>query len=596
MRMSIRNLLCILAAILSLLPLAASAGFRVENGRLLDNNGNAFVMRGVNYPHAWYTARYPSATQQDLANIAATKSNTVRFVLSTGAQYTRTSGSEISNLIQWSKNQKMVAMFEVHDSTGWGDTQFAPNAVPISNAVSYWLSSDVLSAIQGQENYVIINIANEPFGNNASGSYVNDTISAIRSLRNGGLTHTLVVDAANWGQDWSGTTRNSAATIFNADTLKNTVIAVHMYEVYQDSNTISTYMQTYQSAGVPLIVGEFGADHQGAAVDEGSIMSQAQQRGIGYLGWSWSGNGSCCTSLDIVSNFSTSLTSWGNILVNGSNGIMATAQPASVFGGTSQNSLNLSTSSLTFSSAAASSTVNVTSDVNWSVSDNADWISVSPTSGSNNGSFAVSVQSNSGSSRSGTVTASGGNLTRTVAVSQSASGSSTGGITLSAAAGNGQAALSWSYSNLTAGTQEVYRDTDSNPSGRTRIATPGSNARSYTATGLSNGTTYWFWIKNTAGGTTTNSNAASATPSSGSGNGSACNWQGTTYPVCASDNVGWGWENNGTCISNNLCATQSGGPCSWFGTPYPTCSVDNGGWGWENNQSCISRSMCATQQ
>ncbi len=87
---------------------------------------------------------------------------------------------------------------------------------------------------------------------------------------------------------------------------------------------------------------------------------------------------------------------------------------------------------------------------------------------------------------------------------------------LSATAGNAQVSLSWSYSGVTAATQEVYRDTDSNPSGRVRIASVSSSTRSYTSTGLSNGTTYWFWIKNTNAGVATDSNAASATPSGGS--------------------------------------------------------------------------------
>src|SRR6202008_2121833 len=45
------------------------------------------------------------------------------------------------------------------------------------------------------------------------------------------------------------------------------------------------------------------------------------------------------------------------------------------------------------------------------------------------------------------------------------------------------------------------------------------STRSFTATGLSNGTTYYFWIKNTVNGAATNSNAASATPSGGGGGG-----------------------------------------------------------------------------
>ena len=85
-------------------------------------------------------------------------------------------------------------------------------------------------------------------------------------------------------------------------------------------------------------------------------------------------------------------------------------------------------------------------------------------------------------------------------------------INLSASAGNNQVSLTWSYTDTVAATQEVFRDTDSNPSGRVRIASISTGTRSYSDTSALNGTTYWYWIKNTNSGTVTNSNAASATP------------------------------------------------------------------------------------
>ncbi|HKE96959.1 MAG TPA: pectate lyase [Povalibacter sp.] len=99
-------------------------------------------------------------------------------------------------------------------------------------------------------------------------------------------------------------------------------------------------------------------------------------------------------------------------------------------------------------------------------------------------------------------------------------GASQAAISLSASAGSGQVTLNWSYSSPDSPvTQEVYQDTDSNPSGRVRIGSVSSSTRSFTATGLSGGTTYFFWIKNTVNGVATNSNAASATPSGGGGGG-----------------------------------------------------------------------------
>ena len=87
-------------------------------------------------------------------------------------------------------------------------------------------------------------------------------------------------------------------------------------------------------------------------------------------------------------------------------------------------------------------------------------------------------------------------------------------VSLSASAGDRSAVLTWSVANGSINAQEVYRDTDSNPTGRVRIATLSASTRSYSATGLTNGTTYYFWIKarQSSNGVWINSNAASATP------------------------------------------------------------------------------------
>jgi pectate lyase C len=111
-------------------------------------------------------------------------------------------------------------------------------------------------------------------------------------------------------------------------------------------------------------------------------------------------------------------------------------------------------------------------------------------------------------------------------------------INLTATAGNAQVTLNWSYSGETPVTQEIYRDTDSNPVGRVRIASVSSSTRSYTNTGLTNGVTYWYWIKNTRYGISSNSNAASATPTGGVNppmpgpiTGSSCSTTGTQVTV-----------------------------------------------------------------
>jgi pectate lyase len=96
----------------------------------------------------------------------------------------------------------------------------------------------------------------------------------------------------------------------------------------------------------------------------------------------------------------------------------------SLCGGT--NNLTIGTSSLSFGAGASSSNVAVTANVSWTVTDNQSWLSTLPTSGTNNGSFAVNATANTGtSSRSGTVTVTGGGITRTASVTQAGTATTT---------------------------------------------------------------------------------------------------------------------------------------------------------------------------
>jgi hypothetical protein len=81
-------------------------------------------------------------------------------------------------------------------------------------------------------------------------------------------------------------------------------------------------------------------------------------------------------------------------------------------------SLSLSKPSLDFTSSSGNNTVNVSSNSSWTVNDDASWITVSQTSGSNNATLTISVSNNSGAERSGTVTVSGCNTTKTITVIQ----------------------------------------------------------------------------------------------------------------------------------------------------------------------------------
>ncbi|MFE5614430.1 glycoside hydrolase family 5 protein [Streptomyces sp. NPDC056524] len=300
----------------------AATGIRVSNGRVVEANGNDFVMRGVNHPHAWYTDRTGS-----LADIKTKDANTVRVVLSSGQHWPMTSISEVSAIIGLCRQNRLICVPEVHDTTGYGEVS---GAATLSQAADYWIK--VKGALFGQENYVVINIGNEPHGNKGYERWASDTSAAIRKLRSAGFRHAIMVDAPNWGQDHSGTMRNDARRVFEDDPKRNTIFSIHMYGVYENADTVRDYLDFFGRAGLPLVIGEFGDWHTDGNPNEDAIMATAEQLNLGYLGWSWSGNTG--GYLDMVHNFNAnSLTGWGRRIFTGTDGIAATAKEATIYAG-----------------------------------------------------------------------------------------------------------------------------------------------------------------------------------------------------------------------------------------------------------------------
>jgi hypothetical protein len=320
-------LLCLLALGLGPLPTsqaqAATAGFHVSGRYLLDAKGKNFIMRGINHAHTWW----PTQTSS-FRNIKTKRANTIRVVLSSGHRWTKNSASDVANVINLCKTNKLVCVLEVHDTTGYGEQD---GAASLAQAVNYWKS--IKSVLIGQEAYVIINIGNEPYGNIDTNGWVNATKKAITNLRNAGIHHTLMVDAPNWGQDWQFIMRDNAANIFDSDPDKNTIFSIHMYGVFDTEVEVRNYVTAFIDAGLPLVIGEFGWKHSDGDPIEDVIMAIAQEYGIGYLGWSWSGNSGGVEYLDMVINFNPNrMTWWGNRIINGENGICPTAILASVYG------------------------------------------------------------------------------------------------------------------------------------------------------------------------------------------------------------------------------------------------------------------------
>ena len=305
---------------------AASNGFYVEGTTVYDANGRPFVMRGINVAHAWFT----SQTATSIKAISATGANTVRIVVSDGKQYTKTTKSELQNIVKLCKEQKLVCILEVHDATGSGDTS------TLNSAVDYW--KEMKDVLIGNEKYVILNIANEWYGSWNGSAWADGYKTALPQIRNAGISNLIMVDCAGWGQ-YPDSIKYYGSSVFQADPNKNTMFSIHMYE-YAGGNatTVKNNIDNALAIGAPVVIGEFAAEHTNGDVDEGTIMSYCTEKKVGYLGWSWKGNNSDLSSLDIAYNWDgSSYTSWGNTLIYDTYGIKNTSSICSVYTAGSDN-------------------------------------------------------------------------------------------------------------------------------------------------------------------------------------------------------------------------------------------------------------------
>ncbi|MEV0128156.1 cellulase family glycosylhydrolase [Dactylosporangium sp. NPDC050688] len=301
---------------------APHTGIHVRDGRLVEATGSDLVLRGVNHDFMWYPDRNGS-----FAGIKSAGANAVRIPLGIGHQWRRSGAKDVATVVGLCKANRLICILDAHDTTGFGQDK---KAATMAQAVQFWLG--LRDVLVGQEDHIIVNIANEPFGNGTTMPWVQQTTDAIRTLRAAGFRHTLMVDAPGWGQDESFVMRDNAERVRDADPTGNTVFDIHMYGEFDTAAKVNAYLSSFTSRRLPILVGEFSGEHQWGDPDEDAIMAYAEARELGYFGWSWSGNDKQYSYLDLVDNFDAGkLTAWGRRFISGPNGLTTDTREATVY-------------------------------------------------------------------------------------------------------------------------------------------------------------------------------------------------------------------------------------------------------------------------
>jgi mannan endo-1,4-beta-mannosidase len=307
-----------------------SQGFTISGTQLIDANGNNFIMKGLAVPLSWFVTN----VNDNIGNIRKnTGANCLRIVVNVS-----TPDSCWQTCVQKCIYNKMIPMVELHDAT-CGTT-----AKGILDMANFWAGKSAFLTQPYIARYILINIANEwgdwAMANSNQTAWKDAYQPAIAAIRNAGINTTLVIDADGCGQDIRNgeTLRNYGNALQKFDPKHNLLFSVHMYCEWAigSSSNVSAGLPAIQKAGIPIIVGEFGYQHdnnRGGICDipESDIISTCQSNGIGWLAWSLKGNGNPVPYLDLSKDWAgNDLSDWGNTVINGPNGTK-TASTASVF-------------------------------------------------------------------------------------------------------------------------------------------------------------------------------------------------------------------------------------------------------------------------
>ena len=301
--------------------ISSKPGLHVSGNKLLDGKDEEFIFRGINLPHAWFTDK----TQSSINDIASLGANSARIVLASGTLYPKSTIDQVENIINWCEKNDLICVLELHDFTGSDN----PNDIT-DIAVKYWI--EIKSLLNDHKDYIIVNIANEWQGSWDKGSLWADTyISAIKTLRENGIENAIMIDASGYGQE-TGPVIRDAKSVLEADPDKNIIFSYHVYSVLgKDDNSLYTGLDGLKDTGVCWIVGEFGWWQNGGSVEYKTLTNYCFINKIGWIAWSWAGNGGIDKVLDLASpkTFSKNdLTGWGEYIFYSQFGIQKTSKTA----------------------------------------------------------------------------------------------------------------------------------------------------------------------------------------------------------------------------------------------------------------------------
>lgn len=283
---------------------------RIGGGELRTPGGTPVMLRGINLQYG----DRPSSRVASLAEIADQGANAVRLQLRRD-----TSAAQLREALDAIVGRGLVAIPMYWED----DVTCTHDPAGLATALERWTVTwkDVLADAR-YRGLLVLNVANE-WGRTAQLADWQDRMSeAVARIRAAGLAMPVMIDAPDCGQAVEAFGGSTQQRLLAADPYDNLVFSVHAYWRYTTEAALVSAVEQVRATGVPMVWGEFGQrafqSDSGHATDHRVLMRDANRRRVGYLAWSWHGNGGDAVVLDLASADSGgSLTDYGREVIEG---------------------------------------------------------------------------------------------------------------------------------------------------------------------------------------------------------------------------------------------------------------------------------------
>ena len=212
---------------------AAKPGFFVQDRYLYSKDNEKVILRGVNHMFIW-----TDREGKTIPEIAKTGANCVRIVWNTRGRI-----SDLDNIMGLCIANGMIPIPEIHDTTGNWDR--------LPEALDYWLREETLQVLSNHQEYMILNVGNEPGAGEIPESEFFDVYRMIvTKMRAAGIRVPIMIDADMWGQD-EKILLSVGPKLLQADPEHNLIFSIHMWWPSEKHDPARTGLPPFRNALPP---------------------------------------------------------------------------------------------------------------------------------------------------------------------------------------------------------------------------------------------------------------------------------------------------------------------------------------------------------